>query len=251
MSTTGDDAVGLVRRSNWDRYVASLFAPDEARPHLLALYAFDAEIDRIADIVSEPQLGLIRQQWWLDTLDALEQGERPAHPVAQALASAIARHRIPVEPLRQLVIAREADLHTEPPRDLDALETYLGATSSVMIQLAALILAGPRASGCATAAGYAGVAYGLARGLVDPTRRQRLLPPDMDITAAIAHARTRLGEAREASRGMPAEALPAFLPVAVTGLDLDRIEARPAAPAEVSRLRRQLVIWWRARRNRF
>ena len=61
----------LVRTGDRDRFLASLFAPDDARPALLALYAFNLEIGRIAASVSEPQLGLIRQQWWLDTLDAI------------------------------------------------------------------------------------------------------------------------------------------------------------------------------------
>ena len=65
MSSAADHCRDLVRDSARDRYLASLFAPDEKRRQLFALYALDIEIARIATAVSEPQIGLIRQQWWL------------------------------------------------------------------------------------------------------------------------------------------------------------------------------------------
>ena len=37
----------LVRAADKDRFIATLFAPAERRPHLFALYAFNLEIARI------------------------------------------------------------------------------------------------------------------------------------------------------------------------------------------------------------
>ena len=134
-------------------------------------------------------------------------------------------------------------------RKVNELEAHLGATSSVLIQLAALILAGPKASACAEAAGYAGVAYGSATALVHP--RPRPLPPGMDRDAAMTHARSRLKQAREAARAIPRAALPAFLPASLTGLYLAAAERSPEAPRQPSQFRRQLTMWWRARADRF
>ena len=64
-----DEISATVRRYDRDRYLSALLAPDAARPHLMALYAFNAEICRIAGQVSEPQMAEIRLQYWLDTLD--------------------------------------------------------------------------------------------------------------------------------------------------------------------------------------
>ena len=58
----------LVRAGDKDRYLASLFAPDELRPYLLALYAFNIEIARVRETVSEAALGEIRLQWWRDAI---------------------------------------------------------------------------------------------------------------------------------------------------------------------------------------
>lgn len=249
----------LVRAGDKDRFLANLFAPDTKRPHLMALHAFDLEIARVRQAVSEPRLGEIRLQWWLDTLDAIYAGETAAHPVAEALARAIAAGSLPKEALRNLILARRFDLYDDPMPSLAALEGYLGETSSAPIQLAALILAGPEAQAAAEAAGLAGVAYGLAALLrarpIHHARGQTYLPPDMDMADAIGHARRRLAEARELAARIPSAALPAFLPVSLTDLYLDRLdrlgEKALTAGADVSQFRRQWRLWWMARRNAF
>ena len=60
----------LLRRHDADRYLTALFAPGERREALFALYAFNLEIARMREAVSEPMMGLIRLQWWRDALEA-------------------------------------------------------------------------------------------------------------------------------------------------------------------------------------
>jgi len=241
MTAAADHCHELVRTGSKDYYLASLFAPDAKRALLLALYAFDLEVARIPGAVSEPQIGLIRQQWWLDTLDGIYGGDVPAHPVAQELARAVATARLPQHGLRDLVLARAFDLETEPMPDLEALETYLGRTTSALMQMAAVILAGETARQSAAAAGLAGVSYGLSLRVYD--QPPRLLPPGMDRAAAIGHARRRLAEARALRDTIPVTALPAFLPASLTDLYL--------RSPEPSQFRRQVRMWWAARRNNF
>ena len=240
-----------MRDGDKDRFLSSLFAPDAARPHILALYAFNLEIARIRSSVSEPYIGLIRQQWWLDTIDAIYSHEIPAHPVAQELARAVEVGTVPKHALRNLVIAREFDLYDDAMPNLAHLEGYLGETSSALIQLVALVLAGPEASQSAEVAGLAGVAQGLA-GLLRAKDR-RFLPRDLVeklgeagvVAHLVEHARQRLGEARALRDKIPAAALPAFLPVSLTGLYLNR------PGTNRSQFRRQIAMWWAARNNRF
>ena len=47
---------------------------------------------------------------------------------------------------------------------------------------------------------------------------------------------------------LPKSVLPAFLPVSLTGLYLRKIEKAPDAPLAVSPVRRQLTMWWTAKR---
>ncbi|MCK5425801.1 MAG: squalene/phytoene synthase family protein, partial [Emcibacter sp.] len=47
----------LVNSFDHDRYLTILYAPEEKRNALYALYAFNYEISRIREGVSEPMLG--------------------------------------------------------------------------------------------------------------------------------------------------------------------------------------------------
>ena len=67
-----------VREHDPDRYLATLFAPADAREALFALYAFDHEITRVRRMVSEPVAGLVRLQWWREALDALAADQPPS-----------------------------------------------------------------------------------------------------------------------------------------------------------------------------
>jgi NADH dehydrogenase [ubiquinone] 1 alpha subcomplex assembly factor 6 len=69
------------------RYLCSLFAPAPKRAALQAVLAWNLEIARIAETVSEPMLGHIRFTWWRETLEELFAGKPPRkHPVVEALA---------------------------------------------------------------------------------------------------------------------------------------------------------------------
>lgn len=241
----------LVRAGDKDRFLSALFAPDGKRAHLLALHAFNLEVVRIRAQVNEPQIGLIRMQWWRDTIDGIYEGTVAGHPVAEPLARAIEAGNLPKHALQDLVTAREFDLFDDPMPDLTHLEGYLGETSSALIQMAALILAGDAAQASSNAAGLAGVAYGLSQVLRDPQQRARFLPSGMDVEAAASHAEKRLAEARALRATIPHEALPAFLPASLAGLYLRQTLRAPETYTEVSQVRRQLALWWSARRNRF
>jgi len=54
----------LVRRHDPDRFLTALFAPAGRQGALLTLYAFNHELARAREMVSEPPLALIRLQWW-------------------------------------------------------------------------------------------------------------------------------------------------------------------------------------------
>ncbi len=237
MSAAADRCLGLVRAADKDRFLASLFAPDGKRPALLALYAFNIEIAAIRNKVSDPAIGEIRYQWWRDTIEAIYRGETSPHPVAQELARAIGTADLPQKPLQDLLTAREFDLYDDPMPDVATLEGYLGETSSALIQMASLILAGSEGRASAEAAGLAGVAYGIARQI----HAKKFNPLSFD---PIAHARMRLAESRALRHTVPPAAIPAFLPVSLTELYLDN-------GAEISGFRRQFRLWWSARRERF
>jgi phytoene synthase len=246
-----------VREHDPDRYLATLFAPAEAREALFALYAFDHEISRVRRLVNEPVAGLVRLQWWREALDAIAADRPPAHPVVLAVHARWNRFA-PLRPRLEAAIgAREQELTGEASADLVALERLLAASSGE-ITLAALNLLGVHAEPAPTAAGHLGLALGLVRllqGLPGDLRRGRvplpstllarhqLDPERVDPTAAealrpavadlMARAREHLRQARRRRHAIPRRGLAALLPAPLLDAYLRRLaRARcdPLAP---------------------
>src|ERR1700733_11944885 len=103
----------LVRRGDPDRYLSALFAPADKRPHLLALYAFNVEIARVADTVREPMMGEIRLEWWRETLAGARQGMPRNHHVARALTMLLSPTDLPAEWFEGMLSARAFDSSAE------------------------------------------------------------------------------------------------------------------------------------------
>jgi phytoene synthase len=264
----------LLKTHDLDRWLAALFAPWSKRRHLHALYAFNLEVARIRELVSDPMPGEIRYQWWRDAIEGEARGDVVAYPVAHALLDTVKQFGLPRQALTNLVDARTFDLYDDPMPGLRQLEGYCGETSSALIRLASLILNGGRDPGGAEAAGHAGLAYaitGLLRALPwHSARGQVYLPLDIlkdagssreellagrmtpALASALAHmrkiARDHLAAAQ---KGLPAvwkEARPAFLPIALVEPYLQAMEAPGFDPykqvAEVAQWKRQWRLWW-------
>lgn len=181
--TDSGRVAAFLREADHDRYLATLFAPAERRDALIALYAFNAEIARVREIVSDALPGEMRYQWWREVLHGDGRGDVSAHPVAAALLDVVRLHRLPLQSLENLIDARTFDLYDDPMPSLTEFEGYCGETSSALIRLASLVLADGQDPGGAEAAGHAGVAYavaGLLRALPwHASRGQVYVPQDV------------------------------------------------------------------------
>ena len=267
----------LTRDHDRDRWLAGLFAPADARPHLYALTAFDFEVARLRDIVREPLAGEMRLQWWRDALSGARPGEVSGHPVALALSDTITRFNLPPRAFDDLLSARVFDLYDDPMPDLDQFEGYCGETCSAVFRLAALVLGRGRDLGGAEAAGHAGVAWAtvaLLRALpLTSARGQVFLPGDVlarhdvsrddivgrrdsaGLRAALAEmralARRHCDAARDLARRGAREIAPAFLPLALPPVYLRRMELGDYSPFQTvvgaPRWRRQWALWRAAR----
>jgi NADH dehydrogenase [ubiquinone] 1 alpha subcomplex assembly factor 6 len=182
-----------VREHDPDRYLATLFAPAEAREALFVLYAFDHEIGRVRRVASEPLAGLVRLQWWRDALEGVAAGRPPAHPVVEALHARWARFASLWPRLESVIDAREEELSADPPADLAALEERL-ASSSGEITLGALDLLGAAEEPARVAGRHLGLALGLVR-------LMQVLPGDL------RHNRMPLPGALLARYGLAGESL--------------------------------------------
>ena len=173
---------GEVRTHDRDRFLTVLFAPPECREALFALYAFNIEVAKVRETVSEPMLGQVRLQWWREAIDDAYRGILRSHEVVQALVSVIDQHHLSRSYFDRLLDARESDLDDRPPATMTALEEYVEATSSTLGWLALEVL-GADGEAARTAVGHVGVAWaltGLLRALPLHLKMKRVfLPSDL------------------------------------------------------------------------
>jgi phytoene synthase len=123
-----EDLDEAVRRHDPDRWLASRFISDERdRADVIALYAFNHELARVAGAVSNALMGEIRLTWWAEAIAEIFDGKPVRkHPVTLAVAEAVARHNLPREPFDAMIEARFPELDGEPV-DPDASEGSLMA----------------------------------------------------------------------------------------------------------------------------
>ncbi|MBN8918498.1 MAG: squalene/phytoene synthase family protein, partial [Rhizobiales bacterium] len=164
-----------------DRFLAALFAPQDKRRHLLALYAYNLDVARVREVVREALPGEVRLAWWREVIEGEGRGDVSGHPVAAALLDTIARFRLPRASLIAMADARVFDLYDDPMPTVGDLEGYAGETASALLQLSALILL-PDVGRSGDLAGHGGVAIamtGLMRAFpIHAARGQCYIPVD-------------------------------------------------------------------------
>ena len=269
----------LVRSHDFVRYASTLFMPATQRRALLALYAFNVEITRVRDHISQPLPGEMRLQWWTDMLAGAGHGGIEGNPVAAELLLVIRDFRLPVELLSRLVDEHQFDLYNDPMPSMAALESYVNDTSAALFSLGARVASRP-SEAIDHLARHAGLAQGMLQVVAtlpwDTARRQLFVPLQLleqhgsgieevfsrkltpkaraAIDQLIGEARGHLKTAFELLADVPPEVRPVFLPLALLRRDLkwmSRADSDLFAPRVASRLRTLWTLWHASRSPRF
>ena len=267
----------LVRNQDFESYAATLFAPLRCRRALLALYAFNVEIAKVRQQITQPLAGEVRLQWWTDVLSGEGHGGVEGNPVAAELLLAIRDHGLPVERLSRLIEAHQFDLYNDPMPDMAVLEQYLDDTSCAVFSLAARVV-GHETDAMDHLARDAGLAHGIAQVIArlgfDASRRQSFVPLQLleqhgvdpekmfagqdtpalraALRALAEDARSHLKNAMAMLPDVPPDSRTVYLSLAMVRRALNaqaRADNDPFMPRPASRLR---ILWtlWRASRAR-
>lgn len=268
-----------VRRYDPDRYFSSLFAGDEGSRSLQALYAFNLEIAKTRETVSEVMLGQIRLQWWREALDGIYAGTPRNHAVVTALAHAVETHGLERSGFERIIDGREFDLEDRQPHTITELVEYTAMTSGALtgLTLACFGATGQEIEEFGRDAGIAWALTGLLLAVPFHASQERcFLPGDLMeqhevtpralyrgqsidglkmIVAEIAEAaKEKLSLARDQRTTLPTAAARALSHLSVAAANLQRLEKggqdifafRPLSP-----LRRHWRITSAALRKRF
>lgn len=113
-------------RSHYENFpVASLLIPRRRRGAVAAIYAFARTADDFADEGTlAPEERLARLADYGEKLDAIERGDIPDDPLFIALADAMRRHTLPVQPFHDLLTAFRMDVDRRRYADFGELMEY-------------------------------------------------------------------------------------------------------------------------------
>lgn len=238
-----------VKNNDYYRYICCLFTPEILRVRLFTLYAFNNEIAKIKELVSEPMPGLIRLTWWREAIDEIYNNKPPRnHEVVKSLYELIKTTDLPRSFLEKIIDARETDLEFLPPNNLEDLKKYLDGTSVALLH-ASLHVIGVNKQPARDAANYIGIAYALIgimrRAKWDAAKKHVMFPMDMlekqginmyDIAEGLNLDKTKvivkqlcdkvevnLRHAKALHKDLPKKALPIYLHSIIASCFLRRI----------------------------
>ncbi|MCO5580379.1 hypothetical protein L7F22_034246 [Adiantum nelumboides] len=242
--------VQQVQVHDYVHYLTLLHLPAGLRTAAFTLRAFNVETGRILESAREPQLAMMRFQWWREALDGLYKGTLLEHPVVTALSLVIAEHKLSKLWFSRILDARQSDLEMEgAPRTMQDVEKYTESTASALLYLT-LEAAGVRSTSADHAASHIGKAEGISLLLKGSPHHSLFRRTYIPIEVAARHnvsqediyrkvysegladavldvagvAEAHLSKARALAGTVPSAAVPVLLPAVPAGILLNSLE---------------------------
>jgi len=170
-------------RSGSSFYYSFRFLPPEQRRAVTALYAFCREVDDVVDEVTDPGVARVKLGWWRTELAATFEG-RAHHPVALALAPAVAAFKLPQEHFQTIIDGMTMDLERNRYPDFATLERYCHCVAGVVGLLSAEIFgySEPATRDYARDLGVAFQLTNIIRDVGEDARRGRIYLPQDELS---------------------------------------------------------------------
>lgn len=217
-----------VKRFDQDRWLASRFAPADARARLMALYGLNLELARIVAMPGEGAARMLRLAWWRDAAADACEGRLPGpQPALAALAAAARETRFDKNVLAEMINAQALALAPEESEGFAALERFAEAGAGGLMRLAAQACGVDVRGENEALIAQAGRAWGLWASLETPLGQVN------ERSRIIAHAHEAYARVR--GRIVETALFPALGYVRLLGGALRAAERGRAAPSPLSK----------------
>lgn len=186
MAPLDDSLVNRAAPPGSMRYFSLLYAPEDLREQVCALYVIDAEIRESAQSVNH-DVAHTRLQWWRGEIDRLINGN-PQHPATRLLHEAHAVESASYSKLHELLAAADMDLARMTYSNMRELRAYCSRSGGAIQELMAAQLLAPAPLDEANRATANRIGIGvrqseILRDLRQDTRDGRVYLPQDQLTA--------------------------------------------------------------------
>ncbi|XP_069677054.1 NADH dehydrogenase (ubiquinone) complex I, assembly factor 6 isoform X2 [Periplaneta americana] len=265
---------------DYENFLCTLLLPNNLRTSAFAIRAFNTEVAKVQDQVSDPRLGQMRMKFWEEVVERIYSDNAPSHPVALELHRATQQHKLSKRYLKRLVVARADHLTSATFSDLEAVESYAEQSVSPIYYLL-LEAAGVQNIHADHAASHLGKAHGIANLIrsipYNAQKRLVALPQDVLLRHSVSHeeilrfvtsqhfkdavfdiagrAKQHLDKARSLKNTVPKSAYTVFLPAVTVDLYLEKLRVRDFDVFSPSLQQRNnsvpLVLFWNKLRSSY
>lgn len=143
MSRLDDSLVNRAAPPGSMRYFSLLYAPEDKRDQLCALFVIDAEIRESAQSANH-DVAHTRLQWWRGEIDRLVNGN-PQHPATRILNDTPPADRASFSKLHETLVAADMDLARMTYSNMRELRAYCSRSGGAIQELMAAQLVAPAA----------------------------------------------------------------------------------------------------------
>ena len=140
MAALDDSHVNRAAPPGSMRYFSLLYAPEDRRDQLLALYVIDAEIRESAQSANH-DVAHTRLQWWRAEIDRLVNGS-PQHPATRVLNDS-SFERASFAKLHEIMVAADMDLARMTYSNMQELRAYSSRSGGAIQEVMAAQLVAP------------------------------------------------------------------------------------------------------------
>lgn len=124
--------IELVRKFDHENFLCTLLLPNDYQNPSFVIRAFNIEVAKVQDNVSDVSLGLARLQFWDDAIDKLYTDKVPAHPVVQEINKI---EKLSKRNLRRLVSSRLSLIKNKRFLTIEELEAHSENVASCIFYL--------------------------------------------------------------------------------------------------------------------
>ncbi|XP_044751067.1 NADH dehydrogenase (ubiquinone) complex I, assembly factor 6 [Coccinella septempunctata] len=137
-NTSSNYCLDLVKRFDYENFMAVLLLKNTSRSTALAVRSFNVELSRVTEQTSQVSTGQARLQFWDDTIEACfntDVKKIPQHPVALEIYKAVNRSKLSKRYFKNLIKCRYDYLNRNFFITLDEMEKYSENTVSNLYYL--------------------------------------------------------------------------------------------------------------------